>query len=132
MKTKILYILFVIAGVYACSDYPTDDHGLLISNKGYCYMSSFNLVGTDNQNVLVTVPTVANKLIDTVNCKVTAVAKFGTNLKKVKPYCGLEYEITCEPGMGSWDDFTTSKKYTLVSGNRKVRKEYTINITIQE
>jgi hypothetical protein len=132
MKSKILYLLFVAVAFYSCSDRPIDENGLLISEKSACYMSSFNLVGTDNQTVLMTVPTVANAMVDTVKCEVNAVAKFGTNLKKVKPYCGLTEDIICEPGMGAWEDFTSPKKYTLVSGNRKIRKEYTINITIQQ
>lgn len=132
MKSKILYILFIAAIYCSCSDSPIDENGLLISEKSTCYMSSFNLVGTDNQTVLIIVPTVSNELIDTLRCEVNAVAKYGANLKKVKPYCGLTDDMICEPSMGNWEDFTSPKKYTLVSGNRKIRKEYTINITIQQ
>jgi len=95
-------------------------------------MSSFDLLGSDNQNVLVTRPTVSNGLIDTVNCTVNAVALFGTNLKHVKPYCGVTDDITVEPGMGKWIDFTEPRKYTLISGNRQIKKEYTITITVQQ
>jgi hypothetical protein len=132
MKSRILYLLLTAVAICSCGDHPIDDNGLLISEKSACYMSSFNLVGTDNQPVLVTTPTVANALIDTVKCEINAVAKFGTNLKKVKPYCGLTEDMICEPGMGEWVDFSAPRKYTIVSGNRKIRKEYTVNVTIQQ
>jgi hypothetical protein len=117
----------------SCRKYPIDDNGLLITESRICYMSSFNLLGSDNQNVLVTPPTFTNGLIDTVNLKVTAVAKFGTNLAKVKPYCGTgAADMLVEPFMGVWTDFTQAKQYTLVSGDRNVRKTYTITVTLQQ
>lgn len=124
--------LVLIGSLVSCEKYPIDDNGLLITEKQKCYMSSFYLVGTDNQNVLVKEPTVGNGLIDTVACTVTAVAKFGTNLTKVKPYCGVTDDITVEPGMGKWMDFTAPHEYTLVSGDRKIRKKYTITVTVQK
>ena len=133
MKTKITLFIFALAGFMAsCNDYPIDDNGLLISDKTKCYMSSFNLLGTDHQNVLVKTPTVSNGLIDNVACTVTAVAKLGTNLQKVKPYCGVTDDITVHPGMGKWVDFTEPKEYTLVSGNRQIKKKYTITVTVQQ
>ncbi|WP_370862365.1 hypothetical protein [Parabacteroides faecis] len=133
MKIKILLFMSILIGsLVSCGDYPIDENGLLITEKDKCYMSSFYLVGTDNQSVLVKDPTVSNGLIDTVACTVTAVAKFGTNLTKVKPYCSVTDDITVEPGMGKWIDFTTPKEYTLVSGNREIRKKYTITVTVQK
>ncbi|GAB6007847.1 hypothetical protein [Dysgonomonas reticulitermitis] len=133
MKFRIIFISIIAAlSLNACGDYPIDDNGLLITDKHACYMSSFSLVGTDNQTVLLEQPTVANGLIDTLQCTVTAVAKYGTNLKKVKPYCGITDDITVAPAMGQWIDFTEPKQYTLVSGDRKVRKTYTITVTVQK
>lgn len=114
-----------------CRKYPIDDKGLLITDNTLCFMSTFNLVGTDNQTVLVTQPTFANGLIDTINLTVTAVARFGTNIKKVKPYCGVAADVTVEPTMGQWTDFSQPRQYTLVSGNRQIKKAYTITINVQ-
>ena len=130
--TKIgISILFVMALV-ACSDYPIDENGLLITDRHSCYMSSFGLVGTDNQTVLLEQPTVANGLIDTIACTVTAVAKYGTNLKKVKPYCSVTDDIFVTPSMGKWEDFTQPHQYTLISGDRQVSKTYTITVTVEQ
>ncbi len=133
------YILFLMAasciGLFftACRKYPVDDKGLLITDNEVCYMSSFNLLGSDNQTVLVTQPTITNNLIDTVKKTVTAVAKFGTNIKNVKPYCSLgANDMLVEPFMGMWTDFTAPKTYTLVSGSRNIKKIYTITITVQQ
>ncbi|SBW03632.1 hypothetical protein [uncultured Dysgonomonas sp.] len=134
MKTKIIYLFALISAILmvSCEDYPVDDKGLLITDKATCYMSSFNLLGSDNQSVLVRVPTYSNGDIDTINCTVKAVAKYGTNLTHVKPYCGVTDDITVTPSMGKWIDFSTPHKFTLISGNRKIKKEYTITVTIQE
>lgn len=95
-------------------------------------MSSFNLLGSDNQTVLVTPPTVTNGLIDTVKGTITAVAKFGTNITKVKPHSSLgANDMLVEPFMGTWTDFTNPQSYTLISGSRRIRKPYTITITVQ-
>ena len=133
MKKYVLPIaLCIITTALSCRKYPIDDKGLLITDNTICYMSSFNLLGSDNQTVLVTQPTFANGLIDTIKCTVTAVAKFGTNITKVKPYASLgANDMLVEPFMGEWTDFSQPQNYTLVSGNRNVRKQYTITITVQ-
>ena len=133
MKKYVLAIaICIITTALSCRKYPIDDNGLLITDNTICYMSSFNLLGSDNQTVLVTQPTFANGLIDTIKCTVTAVAKFGTNITKVKPYASLgANDMLVEPFMGVWTDFTQSQTYTLVSGNRNIRKPYTITITVQ-
>lgn len=136
MKRYIL-LFALVAGLsilYSCKKYPVDDDGLLITDNTTCYMSSFNLLGSDNnQSVLVTQPSFSNGLIDTINLTVKATARLGTNLKKVKPYCGLgANDMLVEPFMGEWTDFTMPRQYTLVSGDRKIRKTYTITITLQQ
>lgn len=136
MKKNILLIILtvcVITTVISCRKYPVDDNGLLITDNTICYMSSFNLLGSDNQTVLVAQPTVANGLIDTIKCTVTAVAKFGTNITKVKPYCSLgANDMLVDPFMGVWTDYTLPQQYTLISGTRKIRKLYTITVTVQK
>ena len=137
MKKKLTLValaaICIILVVSSCRKYPVDDNGLLITDNTTCYMSSFNLLGSDNQTVLVTQPTFANGLIDTVKCTVTGVAKFGTNITKVKPYCSLGVnDMLVSPFMGTWTDFTAAQTYTLTSGNRKISKVYTITITVQK
>lgn len=135
MKKYIVLIAITcsILTAISCKKYPVDENGLLITDNTACYMSSFSLVGADNQTVLVSQPTFTNGLIDTTKLTVTGVVKFGTNLSKLKPYCALGTgDMLVEPFMGMWTDFTTPQTYTLVSGNRKIRKTYTITITVQK
>jgi hypothetical protein len=122
--TGILGVICLL--IPSCKDYPVDDDGRLMTTRGQCYMSMFELLGPDNRTVLVSAAT-----IDTVTCTVTATAKFGTNIKHVKPYCSLVTDAILEPEMGVWTDFTQPCKYTVVSGNRKIRKEYTITVSLQ-
>lgn len=129
MKNSVF--MGMIAGLFflisACADYPVDDKGMLITTRTQCYMSMFELLGPDNRTVLVSGQTV----IDTVACTVTALARFGTNMTHLKPYCSLVTDAIVEPEMGTWVDFTQPRKYTVISGNRQIRKEYTITVKLQ-
>ncbi len=132
---KYIVLIAITCGILtalSCKKYPIDENGLLITDNTTCYMSSFSLVGADNQTVLVS-PLTFTSGIDTTKLTVTGIAKFGTNLTKVKPYCALgSNDMLVEPFMGVWTDFTIPQTYTLVSGNRKIRKTYTITITVQK
>ncbi len=125
---KILSALFVCLLTYSCDDGPVDDRGLLITDNEECYMSNFELRGPDDRNTLVSFKI---EDVDDANGTVTAVAKFGTNLKHVKPHCSIVTDAILEPKMGSWIDFSQPRQYTVISGNRKVKKTYTITIVVE-
>lgn len=132
MKNKILLIIILllvsINFFTSCQkDEPIDERGLLITTSGKCYMTFFDMLGSDNRTVLA-----STAVIDTVAQTVMAVAKFGTNLTRVKPYCSVVTDAIVEPTMGIWTDFTTPKEYIVISGNRIVRKPYTITVTLQQ
>ncbi len=128
---KIIIVFTLVVTVFStfmsCNDDVIDDNGLLITNRSQCYMSFFDILGPENVTTLLTGTT-----IDTVALTVNATAKFGTNLKYVKPYCSVVTDAIVEPAMGKWIDFTQPQQYTIISGSRKVRKTYTITITLQQ
>ena len=129
MKKKTFYIITVLAMLVAvaCSKKPFDDEGRLITTRNDSYITFFDLLGPDNRTVLVANSTV----IDTAAGTVTAVAKFGTNMQHLKPYSSLAIDAIMQPGMGEWVDFSQPRKYTVISGSRKVKKEYTFTISLQ-
>jgi len=110
-----------------CSEYPMDEDDLLITTQSRCYIGTFYLYGSDHLDCLIQDSTV----IDTVNQTVLGLAKFGTNLSKVKPAASLSLDTKITPAMGVWTDFTVPRTYTLISGNRQVEKEYTITIRLE-
>ena len=129
MKKRTFYIVTVLAMfvAVACSKKPFDDEGRLITTRNDSYITFFDLLGPDNRTVLV-----ANSaVIDTAAGTVTAVAKFGTNMKHLKPYSSLAIDAIIQPAMGEWVDFSQPRKYTVISGSRKVKKEYTFTISLQ-
>ncbi|MEZ0483851.1 hypothetical protein [Fibrella aquatica] len=132
MKRSILYIclsLLTVAGLFACGgEDPIDANGLLITQRSQSFMTSFDLLGTDHRTVLVSGQT----KIDTTALTVTAIARFGTNMQRLKPICSVVTDAIVEPTMGIWTDFTEAKTYTVVSGNRQVRKTYTVTVTLQK
>lgn len=132
MKRSIFYtcLCFVIlAGIAACSKQdPIDEAGLLITQRSQSFMTSFDLLGSDHRTVLISGQT----KVDTTALTVTAVAKFGTNMQKLKPFCSVVSDAIVEPTMGVWTDFSQPLTYTVVSGNRLVRKTYTVTVTLQK
>lgn len=113
------------------SDYPVDEDGLLITERSECYISSFTLVGTDYQSVSFNdKATVLGDGIDTTACTISIKVKYGTDLHHVYPQFSLVTDAKLEPKVTGFIDFSDYKnnppKYTVVSGNRKVRKTYTI------
>lgn len=136
MKLKIKNILFLFvalltAGTWmACSkNSAVDEDGLLITSRADCYVSSFELLGSD----FVTVRTKA-ALVDTVAQTIRVEVQHGTDLKNLYPQLTLVTDAKLDPkitGKVDFSDLANPKIWTVVSGNRKVRKPYTVFITVQ-
>ncbi|RIV19460.1 hypothetical protein DYU11_25535 [Fibrisoma montanum] len=130
-KQVISTLLIAVSSVFlfgSCEKTPVDADGLLITQRSQCYMTFFDALGSDHRTVLVA----GSTQIDTTALTVKAVARFGTNIKRIKPYSSVVTDAIVEPNMGVWTDFSTPQQYTVVSGNRKVRKTYTITLTLQQ
>lgn len=122
---KIASFIVICLLTQACNDYPVDDNGLLITDSEECYISSIILRGPDDRDVLTSFN------INDENGTITCVAKFGTNLAKLKPQCGTAKDCIVTPSMGVWTDFTEPRQYTVISGSRKVSKTYTVTVTLE-
>ena len=128
---KIILSIFILAPLtwYACSDYPIDEDGLLITNRGECYVNDFDLLGADQRTVRVASPT-----IDTTAQTIAIQVYYGTDLANLYPVFSLITDAKLDPkitGKVDFSDLSKPKQWTVVSGNRKVRKTYTVNITVQ-
>jgi len=114
----------------ACKkDYPIDDDGLLITDRTSCYVSSFELLGAD----FVTVRTKAAS-IDTLAQTIKVEVQAGTDLKNLYPQFTLITDALLDPkitGKVDFSDLANPKIWTVVSGNRQIRKPYTVIITVQ-
>ncbi|WP_247231506.1 hypothetical protein [Telluribacter sp. SYSU D00476] len=114
-----------------CSpDFPVDEDGLLVTNRAECYVSNFELLGSDFQTVRT-----KNAVIDTVAQTIDVEVFYGTDLRNLYPQFTLVTDAKLDPkitGKVDFSDLVTPKVYTVVSGNRKVRKPYTLNITVQK
>lgn len=129
-KFSVIIFLVTLVATSCKKDFPVDENGLLITDRAECYMSNFDLLGSDHRTVLV-----GKSVIDTVEQTVHAEVMYGTNLKSLKPFCSVVTDATVTPTMGIWTDFSDlskPKEYTVVSGNRKVRKTYTIHLSVQQ
>ncbi len=106
-----------------------DEDGLLITDRAECYVSNFELLGSD----FVTVRSKA-AVIDTVAQTVKVEVLFGTDLKNLYPQFSLVTDAKLEPkitGKVDFSDTLNPKTYTVISGNRKVRKPYKVFVSVQ-
>jgi hypothetical protein len=122
-----LSILMISLIIVSCKkDSPVDEDGLLITFRQECFVSNFELLGSD----FVTVRA-ATAVIDTVAQTINVTVNPGTDLKNVYPQFTLATDCKLDPkviGKTDLSNLASPKIYTVVSGNRKIRKPYTLNI----
>lgn len=131
---KIFRLLFccmtVIAVTTACADNPIDEDGLLITDRDECYVSNFDLTGTDHLTVKI-----GDAIIDNEACTINVTVAYGTDLQHLYPKFSLVTDAKLEPkitGITDFSDLANPRCYTVISGSRRVRKTYTIYITVQK
>lgn len=138
----------VLTSMVCCSeDFPIDEDGLLITSRASCFVSNFELLGTDMVTVVTStvaipatpttpaIPATRNVVIDTVAQTINVEVAFGTDLKNLYPQFTLVTDAKLDPkitGKTDFSDLANPKQYAVISGNRKVRKTYTVNITVQQ
>jgi hypothetical protein len=122
-----LSILMMSVIIISCKkDSPVDEDGLLITFRQECFVSNFELLGSD----FVTVRA-ATAVIDTIAQTINVTVNPGTDLKNVYPQFSLATDCKLDPkiiGKTDLSNLANPKIYTVVSGNRKIRKPYTLNI----
>ena len=128
-KLLIIPFFIMLMSVLVLLSSCNEKEEMLVTDRTDCYMSRFQVRGTDNYNFLADVSIGSG--IDTVACTVTAVVKHGTDITRLKPNCSLAPEASITPSMGDWTDFSKPRQYTVISGDEKVRKTYTVNVTVQ-
>ena len=125
----IIVLLLSISWAACKKDYPVDEDGLLITTRQECYVSSFELLGSD----FVTVRTKA-AVIDTTAQTINVEVQFGTDLKNLYPQFTLASDCKLDPkitGKVDFSNLSAPKQYTVISGNRQIRKTYKVFITVQ-
>jgi hypothetical protein len=128
-KITLTFLLLTVVLAACKKDYPVDEDGLLITARQECYVSSFELLGTD----YVTVRS-GTAVIDTVAQTINVTVLFGTDLKNVYPQFTLASDCKLDPkitGRTDMSDLTNPKSWTVISGNRQIRKTYKVIVKYQ-
>jgi hypothetical protein len=110
-------------------DEPVDEDGLLITQRAECYVGNFELLGSDFVTVRSKVA-----VIDTTAQTINVEVLFGTDLKNVYPQFSLATDCKLDPkivGKVDLSNLASPKVYTVISGNRLVKKPYTIIVKYQ-
>jgi hypothetical protein len=128
--TIALFILLAASTWVGCKkDTPVDEDGLLITTRKECYVSSFEILGSDYVSVRV-----GAAIIDTTGQTVKVTVQFGTDLKNLFPQFTLAQDCKLDPkitGKTDFSDLANPKTWTVVSGDRQIRKPYKVLITVQ-
>lgn len=125
----IISLLAALSWTGCRKETPIDEDGLLITTRAECYVSNFELLGADFQTVRT-----KNAVIDTVACTVDVTVFYGTDLKHLYPQFTLVTDAKLDPkitGFTDFSDLTNPRTYTVISGNRQVRKTYKVLVTVQ-
>ena len=133
MKRIVVAASILLAGsltITSCfKDLPVDEDGLLITFRAECFVSNFELLGTDFQTVRFGAP-----VIDTTAQTVNVTVLTGTDLKNVYPQFTLATDCKLDPkitGRVDMSDLANPREWTVVSGNRQVRKTYKVIVKYQ-
>jgi hypothetical protein len=147
IKIVAALLLVLVSAVRCSHDYPIDEDGLLVTTRASCYVSNFDLLGTDFISVVTSttvipatpttpaVPSTRNVVIDTTAQTISVQVALGTDLKNLYPQFTLVTDAKLNPkitGKTDFSDLANPRKWTVISGNRKVRKEYTVTVTVQQ
>lgn len=132
-RNTIFTCMLVVATLISVSctkQLPVDSNNLLVTTRTECYVSNFDLLGSAFISVLA-----ENPVIDTIAKTINANVLYGTDLRNVYPQFSLAPDCILTPaitGKTDFSDTTHPRQYTVVSGNRKVKKTYTVYISMQQ
>lgn len=134
MKKYFAFSILILGAallVLGCKkEFPVDEDGLLITKREECFITDLDLLGADMQTVRT-----GATIIDTAALTVDVTVFFGTDLKNIYPVFSLASDCKLEPkvvGRTDFSDMANPRKYSVVSGNRKIRKMYTVRITVKQ
>lgn len=129
LNITLIFVLLALTWTACKKSFPVDEDGLLITERQDCYVSNFEIIGTD----FVTVRN-GKAVIDTVAQTITVQVLFGTDLKNLYPQISLVTDAKLDPkitGKVDFSDLSNPKVYTVISGDRKIKKPYTILLSVQ-
>ena len=106
-------------------DYPVDEDGLIITDRSDCSVLKFDVL--DSRDVSALADSIA--VIDTIAQTIVGKVKYKADMTALWPVFTLATDCKLEPKIRQRYDFTKPQTFLVISGNRKVRKEYTITLT---
>ncbi len=128
-----LHIIFILAAAICVSgclfkDYPVDEDGLIISDRSACAVLRFDLLDTRDYSALTDELAVIDTLAQTIHAKI----RYRADITNLWPVFSLSTDCKLDPKVRSRQDFSQPVQYTVISGNRQVRKTYTIYVTKED
>lgn len=122
MKThKLFIILFSLFVAVSCS--KTDLYEYPSSESSSAEITNFSLL--DEAGLSVT----TNIELDRESARIFATVVSGTDVTKLVPRATVSEGVIVEPRMGVYTDFSNTRTYTLIAGNRVDKKEWVVVVS---
>ncbi|WP_256009380.1 DUF5018 domain-containing protein [Desertivirga xinjiangensis] len=118
MKNILLLILCAVLA-YSCSK---DEEIYPATKSPLANFQTFRLVSETGVNAA------ANVSIDTIKRTVTITPVSGVSLNRLFPTATISEGAIVQPALGVYNDFSKPVEYTVVAGNRQVRKVWTVTV----
>lgn len=124
-KIPALLLAGLLASSCLFSKFPIDEDRLIITDRSECAVLKFDVL--DSRDVSALADSLA--IIDTVAQTITGRVKYKADMTQLWPVFTLSTDCKLEPKIRGRYDFTKTQQFTVISGNRKIRKTYTIDLT---
>jgi len=118
---KIIIVFISLLLITACS--KTDLYEYPDSESSDTEIRNFSLLNETGQSVGT------NVMIDKESATIIVKVANGTDISRLVPRTTVSEGVIVEPKMGVYTDFSTTKIYTLIAGDRSTKTEWTIYVS---
>ena len=130
LLSSLLAVMTIVFLPGCSEDYPVDEDGLLITKNDVASIDGlgFFLYAVDWTEVIT-----GTKVILHEEGEIRVTVRWGTDLKNLHPSFTTVADCKVEPKVKALEDFSdlnNPRQWTIISGNRKVKKTYTVYITV--
>ena len=123
--TTAISLLFIMPLTGCFKSWPVDQDGLLITTNRQCAVLKFDVLDTRDVSALAD----SLAVIDTVALTINARVKWNADMTKLWPVFTLATDCKLDPKITKRCDFSQPLMWTVVSGDRTIRKTYTVTLT---
>lgn len=118
---NFIIIFFALLAMASCS--KTDLYEYPDSESSSTEITNFSLLNEAGLSATTNIE------IERESSRIFVTVVNGTDVTRLVPRATVSEGVIVEPRMGEYTDFSTSKVYTLIAGNRTDKREWTVIVS---